>query len=74
MTCLEFQLSTDYQNVCHLASNFFKTFFSKFPLKPGIYGFLGSASLLVLSFSCETENESAVAILVFSILINCSYF
>ena len=31
-------------------------------------------SLLVLSLSCETENEAAAAILVLSILINSSYF
>ena len=39
-----------------------------------IYRFSGYVSLLVLSFSCETENEAAAAILVLSILINRFYF
>ena len=45
MTWLFFQLSTDNQNGRHLATNFFSDFF-RIPLKPGMYRFSGSASLL----------------------------
>ena len=51
MTWLEFQLPTDNQNGCHLATIFF-FFFFRILSKPGIYiyiGFRGAASLLVLS-------------------------
>ena len=37
MTWLEFQLSTDKQNVRHLATNFCSNFFFRIPPKPGIY-------------------------------------
>ena len=44
-------------------------------LKPGIYRFSGSASLLVSNclFSCETENKATTAIMFLSILIYRSY-
>ena len=45
---------------------FFQNFF-KMSLKPGTC-FSGSASLLALFFSCETENRPTAAILVLSIL------
>ena len=45
MTWIDFQLSTDNQNSRHLAIKFFL----RFPSKPGIYRFSGSASLLALS-------------------------
>ena len=61
ITWLDFQLSTDNQNGRHLATNFFFII----PLKPGIYRFSGSASLLALSVSRATENEAMAAIFIF---------
>ena len=50
MTWLDFQLSTENQNGRHLAIKiYFFTFFFRFPSKPDIYRFSGSASLLALS-------------------------
>ena len=51
MTCLDFQLSTDNQNGCQLATKFFfLIFFSELPRNlVYIYSFSGSVSLLVLS-------------------------
>ena len=51
---------------------FFVIFSLEFPRNlVYIYRFLGSA---YCPFSCETENEAAVAIVVSSILIHRSYF
>ena len=61
ITLLDFHLSADNQNSRHLATQFFFSkyiFFFIIPLKPGIYKFSGSASLLALPVSRATENEA----------------
>ena len=59
ITWLDFQHSTDNQNGRHLATKLFffdLIFFFIIPLKPGIYRFSGSASLLALSvFACNRK-------------------
>ena len=53
---------------------FFQPFFSEFPRNLLYVGFRGLQVYQYCPFSCETENEAVVAILVLSILINRSYF
>ena len=67
ITWLDFQLSTDNQNGRHLATTFFFStyFFFIISLKPGIYRFSGSVSLLHYPFSRATENEAMAAIFIF---------
>ena len=49
MTLLDFQLSTDNQDGRHLVRIFFTLNFFRIPLKPDIFRFSGSATLLALS-------------------------